>query len=35
VQGDALAEAFTLAYTDFLTPDSLSLGDTAAPASSG
>jgi len=28
VQGDALAEAFTLAYTDFLTPDSLSLGDT-------
>ena len=30
-QPDALAEAFTLGYTDFLTPDSLLLGRTDSP----
>ena len=31
-QPDALAEAFTLTYTDFLTPESLLLGRTDSPA---
>ncbi len=31
-QADALAEAFTLTYTDFLTPESLLLGRTDSPA---